>query len=235
MISFDASICNDFAAASSRDWLETNGIGGFASGTISGALTRRYHAILTAATRPPLGRVDLVAKFEETVVIDGRSYELSANQYPGKIYPRGFEYLQSFRLDPFPIWTYVVGSVTIEKRIFMVCGHNTTVCRWNVVSPAAAGNNLRLELRPLLSFVDYHHLQRESSGDVFDFTEREGSVEIHSSRGLASLYIFHNAKVGTSGNWYRNFELAIEQERGFDFTADLYQPFVLSFDLSAPA
>ena len=235
MISFKASICKDFAAASSREWLETNGIGGFASGTISGALTRRYHTLLTAATRPPLGRVALLSKFEETLVIDGRSHELSANQYPGSIYPRGFEYLESFRLDPFPIWTYDVGGLKLEKRVFMVHGHNTSVSRWKLLSPVAGGTAFRLELRPLLSFVDYHHLQHESAGDVFDLIANHGAVEIRSSRDLAPLYVFHNAALERSGNWYRNFELAIEQERGFDHTADLFQPFVLSFDLAAAA
>ena len=78
MISFDSTICTDFAAATSREWLETNGIGGFASGTISGANTRRYHGVLTAATVPPLGRITMVSKVEETVTVGGKSFELSS-------------------------------------------------------------------------------------------------------------------------------------------------------------
>ncbi|MEP7212633.1 MAG: amylo-alpha-1,6-glucosidase [Acidobacteriota bacterium] len=235
MINFDSNICTDFAAATSREWLETNGIGGFASGTISGANTRRYHALLTAATRPPLGRVTLLSKFEETLVAGDRRFELSANQYPGNVYPRGFEYLTSYRLDPFPIWTYDVGGIKLEKRIFAIHGHNTTVCRWKVISPGQLLGDLRLELRPLLSFVDYHHLQHEASGDNFEFTENNGVVTVDSANGLASLHFFHDAKVETTGNWYRNFELAIEKERGFDFATDLFQPFVMTFDLARQA
>ncbi|HEY2866298.1 MAG TPA: glycogen debranching enzyme N-terminal domain-containing protein, partial [Pyrinomonadaceae bacterium] len=115
MIELTGEICADFREASSREWLETNGIGGFACGTVAGALTRRYHAILTAATKPPLGRLNTVAKLEETLTIDGTAYELSSNQYPGTVHPTGFEFIRSFRLDPFPIWTYEVDGVELEK------------------------------------------------------------------------------------------------------------------------
>src|SRR5215470_12260237 len=102
MIQFDRRICTDLEEASGREWLETNGLGGFASSTITGLNTRRYHALLTAATKPPVGRVVLLSKLEETLVIDGQRYELSVNQYPGAVYPQGHQYLQEFRLDPFP-------------------------------------------------------------------------------------------------------------------------------------
>ena len=97
MINFDKNICQDFSQSTSREWLETNGIGGFSSSTISGANTRRYHALLTPATHPPLGRITMLSKFEETVTIDGENFELSSNQYPNAIYPNGYKYLKSFR------------------------------------------------------------------------------------------------------------------------------------------
>src|SRR5262245_65006991 len=108
MIHFGPEICHDVEAALQREWLETNGLGGFASSTILGLNTRRYHGLLTAATQPPLGRLVLLSKLEEVLVIDGRRYELSANRYPGVVHPQGYQYLRQFRLDPFPIFTYVV-------------------------------------------------------------------------------------------------------------------------------
>src|SRR6185295_14774941 len=108
MIQFDQHVCRDLPAATSREWLETNGIGGFASSTIAGLNTRRYHALLTAATKPPVGRLVLLSKLEETLVIGERRYELSANQYPGVVHPQGYQYLKDFRLDPFPVFTYEV-------------------------------------------------------------------------------------------------------------------------------
>ena len=120
MIKIDKDICTDFVAATSREWLETNGIGGYAMGTVSGAGTRRYHSLLTAATRPPLGRIRTVSKFEETLMIGSEKFELSSNQFPGAVNPYGYKFLTEFRLDPFPIWTYEIEGVVLEKKLFMV-------------------------------------------------------------------------------------------------------------------
>ena len=130
MINFDAQICTDFDAVTKREWLETNGIGGFASSTVSGANTRRYHGLLTAATKPPLGRITMLSKFEETLFIDDQSFELSTNQYPNVVYPEGYKYLKNFRLAPFPVWTFEIQGVEIEKKVFMLYGSNTTVIEY---------------------------------------------------------------------------------------------------------
>jgi predicted glycogen debranching enzyme len=128
MISFDSEICANFKSASSREWLETNGIGGFASGTISGANSRRYHGLLTAATQPPLGRVVMLSKFEEILTIGGVNFKLSANQYPNKIYPEGFRFLKNrFGSTRFRSGLIEIEGIRIEKKIFMVHGENTTV------------------------------------------------------------------------------------------------------------
>ncbi len=235
MINFDRNVCNDFAAASSREWLETNGIGGFASGTVAGSRSRRYHALLTAATKPPLGRISMLSKFEETVFIDGVAYQLSSNQYPGNIHPHGFELTAAFRLDPFPIWTYDLGGVTLEKAVFMLHGENTTICRWTLKKGAKTVGDARIELRPLLSFVDYHHLRHESLDTVFEYSEAAGKVEVRARDCDTPLYFFHSGSVEKSGYWYRHFELAIEKERGFDHSEDLFQPFVLYLALSDEA
>src|SRR5215475_7475027 len=122
MIEFENDILHNFDAASSREWLETNGIGGFACSTVIGLNTRRYHALLTAAMNPPAGRVVLLSKCEETLVISGRRYDLAANKYPGVVHPQGYMHLESFRLDPFPIFTFNVEDVVVEKSLFMVHG-----------------------------------------------------------------------------------------------------------------
>jgi predicted glycogen debranching enzyme len=237
MIQLDRDISTNFEAATSREWLETNGIGGFACGTVSGALTRRYHSLLTAATKPPLRRITTVSKFEETLVVDGERFELSANRYPDTIHPRGFELIESFRLDSFPIWRYEVGGIAIEQKIFMAHGSNTTICRWKLADNKAAENrNIQLELRPLLSFVDYHHLQHEDARFDTSFEETAGFVRVKPYGELPDIYLGHNAEsVEKTGYWYRNFELAIERERGFDHSEDLFQPFRLNFNLAQPA
>src|SRR4028118_29619 len=130
MINFDSKICTDFESATGREWLETNGIGGFASSTVSGANTRRYHGLLTAATKPPLGRVTMLSKFEETIRIGDARYELSTNQFPNAVYPEGYKFLKNFRLAPFPIWTFEIEGIEIEKKIFMIHGSNTAVVQY---------------------------------------------------------------------------------------------------------
>src|SRR6266516_538687 len=114
MIEIDQDSCRNLEKAQSREWLETNGIGGFSSSTITGLNTRRYHGLLIAATKPPVGRLVLLSKCEETLVIDGRRYELSTNQYPGDIHPQGFNNQTGFRLDPFPVFTYEVEGLRLE-------------------------------------------------------------------------------------------------------------------------
>lgn len=237
MISFDSTICTDFVAATSREWLETNGIGGFASGTVAGANTRRYHGVLTAATEPPLGRITMVSKVEETIFVGGEPIELSSNLYPGNIHPCGFEFLTSFRLDPFPVWTYSIPGVEIEKRLFMPRGTNATVIRYKARSKARFKRaTATMTLRPLLSFVDYHHLRRQTEDFNGEFTEITGVVEMRPDADMPPVFFAHNGtKVEATGHWYNNFEYAIEQERGFDFREDLYQPFELSFDLKGEA
>ncbi len=234
MINIEREICTNFEQSSSREWVETNGIGGFACSTVSGANTRRYHGLLTAATRPPLGRITLLSKFEESISVNGKSFDLSSNQFPGVVHPKGFQLITSFRLDPFPIWTYKIGDIEIEKRVFMFHGQNTTVCRWSVISGDAEG--VSLELKPLFSFVDYHALQHESSEAQFDTIVRHECVSLKPRTELPEIFLNHNAElVKETGNWYRDFEYAIEKERGFDFREDLFQPFSLKFDLAKKA
>ena len=235
MISFDRDICNDLDAATSREWLETNGIGGFACGTISGAATRRYHGILTAALDPPLGRLTVLSKYEETLIVDGEKYELSTNRFPGAVQPDGYRFISTFALDPFPTWKYIAGGVELVKTIFMVHGSNVAVCEWSV-RDAGSAEYVGLEVRPLVSFVDYHHLQHEDTRFDTNYTDDGNTISIKPYADKPPLNIIHNAEaIGESGNWYRNFEYAIERERGFDFREDLFQPFVLKYDLAKTA
>ena len=258
MIELGTDICGEFESSSSREWLETNGIGGYASASVSGANTRRYHGLLVAATRPPLGRMVLLSKFEETLLIDGERFELSCNQYPGNIYPNGFKFLTGFRLDPFPVWTYKINGVEIEKSVFMIYGENSTVCRWRIKNQSEISNltseiknrrsdvsNLKseisnfkfeLELRPLLAFRDHHHIRHEDADFKREYQAKIHRVSMTPYAEMPTLYLEHNAKdIEDQGVWYRDFEYAIERERGFDYCEDLYQPFSLKFDLAVGA
>ncbi|HZE70870.1 MAG TPA: amylo-alpha-1,6-glucosidase [Pyrinomonadaceae bacterium] len=226
----------DLQASTSREWLETNGLGGFSSSTIVGLNTRRYHGLLTAATKPPVGRMVMLSKLEETLVMDGRRYELSANQYPGAIHPQGFNYQTGFRLDPFPVFTYEVEALRLEKSMFMVQGQNTTVILYELKPDGSTFESIRLEVRPLIAFRDYHSTTHENGALDSHVDTENGMTRVTPYSDLPSLHFAHDiCEVDTNGFWYRNFQYQVEQERGLDFAEDLFSPFSLSFDLKAQA
>src|SRR5262245_36011997 len=119
MMYFNQQVCADLDQAARIEWLETNGLGGFASSTITGVTTGRYHALLTAPTNPPVGRMAMLSKLEEVLIVGGRRHDISVNQYPGAVHPQGHRYLKEFRLDPFPIFVYQADGIEVEKRVFM--------------------------------------------------------------------------------------------------------------------
>jgi predicted glycogen debranching enzyme len=216
-----------------REWLETNGLGGYASGTVAGLHTRRYHGLLVAATKPPVGRAVLLSKFEEVVHFGARRFEISCHRYPDAIHPEGYRYLKNFWQRPFPVWTFDLDGVLLERELCMVHGQNTIVCRWRLLSDMAG---VRLELRPLLAFRDHHHLRQ--SWDDFDTNCREqsGNISVRPAATLPEVTFAHNAiETSFTGHWYRNFEYELERERGFDHHEDLHQPFVLKFELQEQA
>jgi len=234
MIQFKQEICGNLDAALRREWLETNGLGGFASSTIIGLNTRRYHGLLVAATKPPVGRFLLLSKLEETLFIEGQAFELSANRYPGVVHPQGFRYLKQFRLDPFPVFTYEIEGIEIEKSVFMIQGENSTVVHYELKknNHPESPKNLWLELRPLIAFRDYHNATHENGAISRDVEERSDLASVSPYQGLPSLYLAHNAvDLRKTGDWYRNFEYDAERERGLDFSEDLFNPLVLRFDL----
>ena len=233
-IRFNREICGNLNAALEREWLETNGLGGFSSSTIIGLNTRRYHGLLTAAMKPPVGRFVLLSKLEETLVIAGRRFDLSANRYPGVIHPRGHEQMKEFRLDPFPLFTYQIDGVQIEKRVFMVHGENTTVVEYEargLVPPECV-----LEIRPLIAFRDYHAVTHRNEALDSSVRIAPGLATVAPYSGLPALHFAHNGtELEVTGHWYENFEYGIEQERGLDYREDLFNPFVLRFPVGQRA
>jgi glycogen debranching enzyme len=189
MIQFDESICRDLVAGSRREWLETNRLGGYASSTISGLNTRRYHGLLVAATKPPVGRMVLLSKMDETLILNGKRYELSVNQYPGAVHPQGHLYLKQFRLDPFPVFVYEIDGLQLEKSVFMVDGENTTVIQYQVRGQV---KNCSLELRPFIAFRDYHATTHENGALDPALQISRGLVQVAPYRDLPSLYLAHD-------------------------------------------
>ncbi len=210
-----------FEAGHAREWLVSNGIGGFAAGTIGGAATRRYHGLLVAALRPPVGRQLLVAKLDVSVVYGGRRYALATNEYADStVDPRGYRHLESFRLDgQHPVWTWVVGDALLTQRIWMAPGENTTCVEFRV-ERASAG--VELELRPLCANRDYHWHQR----GAVDTTVRAvtGGIELKVGGGPRCRILLDEAQFVIAPEWHWNVFHREEAARGLDTTEDLFSP-----------
>ncbi|HKZ02754.1 MAG TPA: amylo-alpha-1,6-glucosidase [Pyrinomonadaceae bacterium] len=233
-IELDRETLRNLESSLSCEWLETNGLGGFASSTVIGLNTRRYHSLLTAATKPPVGRLVLLSKLEETLVIEGRRYDLSCNEYTGGIHPRGFMFQTQFRLDPFPVFTYEVEGVRLEKSVLMVQGQNTTVVHYELHSATLfRPASLLLEVRPLIAFRDYHNTTHENAALDARVETEDGITSLKPYADLPWLHLAHDvAECEQTAHWYRNFQYAIERERGLDFAEDSFNPCSLIFDLN---
>src|ERR1700756_4476771 len=152
---FGRESCGNLEAAESREWLVTNGIGGYASGTVAGGRTRRYHGLLIAALQPPVGRTQLVAWIDEIVRCGGAKFALATHHWAsGAVAPNGFQYIGGFRLEgTTPVWTYALGVARLEKRVWMEQGANTTYVQYRLLESNAA---IEMEWKALVNYRDFH-------------------------------------------------------------------------------
>ena len=214
------------------EWLETNGLGGYALTCVSGRSARRYHGLLVAATTPPTGRAVLLAKLEESLLVGEERFDLSVNLYGDRLHPRGDLLLRSFRADPFPTWEYEAAGVRLRRTFFLVQGEETAVVEWELLSPAPGP--VRLEVRPLLAYRDHHALRTLETPCDPAVTAEEGGVRIHPVPALPELCLSHDAgAVAGTFFWYRGFEYDRDRERGFEFHEDLFSPLALAWELDA--
>lgn len=230
-------ITGDFEAASRREWLETNGLGGWAASTVSGAHSRRYHGLLVAAMDPPVGRVVMLSRLEETIVVDGARHELACNRFPGVVHPRGFEYLERFERGLFPVFTYRVHDIVLRRTVAAIHGHNTVVIRYDVdAAPGATEPGAFLmELRPFVAGRDYHHLTRADRGIAQQATFDGGVLLLPSYPGLPDvrLHLPATALFKAAPEWYYDFEYDHEFYRGLDGREDLFTHGVVELALRA--
>jgi predicted glycogen debranching enzyme len=221
-ITFGREICGHRATAESREWIVTNGIGGYASGTVAGLLTRRYHGLLVAALMPPLGRTLLVTKLDETVTYDGHSYPLYANRWAdGTVAPQGYHFLESFSLDgTIPVWQYAWGDALLEKRIWMAAGANTTYIRYTLIR---ATQPLSLAIKGLVNYRDYHG-GTQARGWQMTVLPLAHGVEIKAFDGATPFYLLADrGEVMSTHVWHYGFDLALERYRGLPAVEDHLQ------------
>lgn len=223
--------CQNLDRALSLDWLETNGRGGFSSGTVAGANTRRYHALLLVARKPPSDRVVLVNHVEEWVEVNGQTIPLSTNLYPGTIHPEGYKACMSFTADPWPIWTYHCAGVDIQREIVCAKGRDLVVVRWRVGKKSQASVTLRV--RPMLSGRDYHSTHHENMGLDNNHSGDDRVMAWQPYRDLPTIRAFnHMGEYRHEPHWFREVQYPVEQRRGLDYTEDWWSPGEFTFHLA---
>ncbi len=230
-ISFDQSITQKFNEAIRREWLETNGLGGWSSSTVTSAHTRRYHGLLVAALQPPVGRMVMLSKLDETIDLEGQQLELTTNIYSGVVHPQGYRYLQHFSKNFFPVFTYEAAGVRLQKTIAAVNGENTTLILYEV---SGASPDFTLRLQPFMAGRDYHSLTRanDQMTEKFEFENEVFVARLY--EGLPDLFLsVPGANFEAQPDWYYNFEYLVEKARGQDFAEDLFTPGTFNCRLKA--
>ncbi len=221
-IRFGPEFCRKPAEASGREWIITNGIGGYASSTVVGMNTRRYHGLLVAATEPPLGRVVLLSAVDEMVVVSSGRTELSTHRYGNVIHPEGYRFLAEFRLDPSPTFFYRVGDILLEKTVFLLPGENAVVIGYTLREGSSA---IELAVRPLIAMRDFRWVSEENANFNTRIEEKEGELTLRPYPSLPPLVIHHTAElVEKSPCWYKNFEYVSEREGPNRVFEDLWSP-----------
>jgi predicted glycogen debranching enzyme len=215
-----------------REWLEADGLGGFASGVVAGPRTRRYHALLLASTRPPADRFVLVNGFDAWVETGSGAFPISTQGYsPDVEDPRGHERLSSFASDPWPRWTFTLPDWTVvEQELFVRHEVPVTCLRWKLL---VSTGRTRLTVRWFLSGRHMHELHHENDAFRFEPEAEPGHLLWFPYPGVPGIGMHHNGAYDHEPAWYRNFLYREERARGLDFREDLAAPGKLSFDLSA--
>ena len=227
---FTSEQLHDFNFACSLEWLETNKLGGYASSTVSGAHTRRYHGLLVASKHPPVERTVVLSKLDETIITDKDRFELSANRYPGAVHPEGFKLLKSFHRDLFPEFIYQAGDIVLKKTIAALPGENTTLVLYEVVD----GTPFKMELVPLCSARDFHNTTHANDSIYTGYVFEDGVFQTKNYVDSPELFIsVPHAQFEPTQHWYHHLEFAIEQERGLDYREDLFNHGKLTVSLKS--
>lgn len=208
------ALCGDLAQAERREWWLTNGLGGYAAGTVASTLTRCYHGLLIAPVRPPLDRRLVFAKADATLVDGAREIPLFGNRWVGGVaHPSGYVYLESFRLaGRMPVWRFTVGDLVLEQRIWLEPGANTTYVAWRLVTKGA-GHDLTLRVRLLVNGRDHHsRTQMDEFQPVLEAPD-PALRRVRTPHFTLRLWAVGGGIVD-GASWFENFDLPIEQERG---------------------
>ena len=214
------------------EWLEADGLGGFASGTVGGVRTRRYHALLLVAQTPPTGRVVLVNGFDAWVTTPVGSYAITSQRYtPDVTHPGGADHVAGFTHDPWPRWTFRLPDGTeVVQELVARHGAPEVALSWRLATPR---DGVTLVLRPFLTGRDTHATHHENGAFRFDAAVADGRVTWRPYASLPAVTTHTNGAYAHDPQWYRNVQYDEERARGLDFVEDVGSPGTFRWDLSA--
>lgn len=220
-VSLNADTCRNAAEAMSREWLVTNGLGGWASGTLANANTRRYHGALVAALKPPVARTVLVSKLDDWATYAGAQVGLTTNEFAdGTLDPQGYRAVWNFSLiDGLPHWEYRFGDAVLHKTIFMPYGHNAS---WTVYHFGEGTSPLVLNIKPLLNHRDSHSETRADNWRP-SITAIDGGIKVELFDAAHPIYLlFTGGNFVFNPHWVHRLHFRAERARGLPDTEDVF-------------
>ncbi len=236
-ISFDTPSCRNLDTSIAAEWLCTNGLGGYASATVAGVNTRKYHGLLVVAAKPPVQRYVVLSRVEDRVVIGnggggGAVYDLSTNEFADIIHPQGYLLLNSFEQGAGPVWRFQVGDAVIEKSVTLVHGQDTVIVRYTLLGKPAA-QPVKLQLQPMLAGRDFHATIQLHQRPWWTISNQTAtSVGLSAPECPVKLILNHNAdRFSVNACWWYNFTFRVERQRGYPDREDLWTPGILEYTL----
>ncbi len=218
-------VLSDFSKALQMEWIVTNGLGGYASSTVLGINTRKYHGILVAAFNPPVDRRVLLAKVHEEVVIGNKTFPLGSNEFENSIHPEGHMFIVDFCLAPLPTYEYHVHGVRLQKVIFMPHRKNATVATYEVYNPHE--NQISIRISPLVNSRHFHDVTNKDNL-TWSFIQRSYGPEvvIQPSVPLSTLIISSSDGqfLSDKDNWVKRIYLREDASRRESCFDDCFQP-----------
>ncbi len=226
-IVFQAGELREVEQALGREWLLTNGLGGFASASLLGANTRRYHGLLIAAENPPVQRTSLLSRVDEEVILNNQTFQLAVNEWEGGVIePKGYQYLETVTLDGTSLeFRYTLPGGAIIKTLCMPYHQNAIYLNYRYEGQISAN----LKLFPLLCHKDHHQEQHKNSGQIWQIETTDAGFSYQSSENAPKLSLkIQDWQIEPKNLWYEGYHHRAEAERGLDFSEDLYLPHTLS-------
>ncbi|HYE17118.1 MAG TPA: amylo-alpha-1,6-glucosidase [Tepidisphaeraceae bacterium] len=221
-----------------REWLATNGLGGFAASTVAGANTRKYHGLLVAAMSPPVRGMVLLSRVEETVFTDGWPHALATNEYPETVNPQGYKLMRAFAADPFPRWAFQGDGWALEKQLQMLDGENTVVLSYTLLG---AAKGVEMEVRPLFALRGIHELMYQWNGNLIprevgsiaqpQAADASQHLHIPATHRTPEAFFAHDGRWRAEAYWYLNTIYRRESERGYSGLEDVWAPGVARYRL----